>query len=609
MKKLVEEIFLSTIGTAIGWYGEEPAGPVRIDASVNSEPARIIYRFFKTVLNTDTNGNGPKAPNLENLRTLYEEAKKRFICFYLKPSRYETLIRKEGQLRSSGDPETRARIVSEIWAPELLLTDEEIVKRWRLKEIMPAPEPPRPEEIVFQLNGLYTTPDPELQADAKAPSPTDYGRRIADYDHPVPLYAEGEEHELAGCLKELDLDIGFEKSKGTLAAGHRLSVIVSISVTHEGLEEPVTIWVEETVRRLGLKNLAVFLLSELTVEAISNELLEKRFDVFTVRGEYAAHFNALKYVQLLFERGLGCRAGFKLDTDEGIRSRELYEATGKSWLSTLCHPFWGGSGVDCEGREATLGFGVGEYVNNTDILRLGYEDALREPDVKVPGSYGTENIFFNKQFAHGRATALYNRFNRIEDCVSHPVLKGGGYGITNESLAGSLPFCLSVVGRAEDQQFYFHGLSMGLRGLFNPNLRIAHYKERVRSREQGTEARRFAGDMYRLLLFSKIADHLGVKKDIDPMPGVFAGGLALPQALFSALYRAYVFCTENRTGDAHFLLNECLPALGELDRRIASGMIEKLFKSEGNGWREIALRMGAANQEKCKRFIQSRLIF
>ena len=411
--------------------------------------------------------------------------------------------------------------------------------------------------------------------------------RIADYDHPVPIFIADRDHELVNCLEELNRDVSFEKSIGVFPENFRLLVLISISVTHDKLDYLATRWVEWLLQEKSYENLRYLLISETNVRRIKKELLKQDIPVFSVFGKYARHFNALKYMQLILEKAYGIRAGFKLDTDEGVRSEELFRARGRSWFQTLCHELWGGNAIDCHGNEVNLGINEGEYIRGADIEQFGYEATLRMPEVKFPDSCISSDIFFNKPLAQARGTELYNRYDHLGDHISHPLVKGGGYGITNESLRRFAPFALSEVGRAEDQQFYFYGLSEGLRGIFHPDLRIAHYKSTVAKSEKKTAATRLLGDMYRLIIFEHIADILEIKYDIDPFPGIFAGRLARAQAFFTVLYKSYEFCIRGEEENARFLLITGLDELEELRDQIASGEMRELLKNEAAQWRKF----------------------
>jgi len=495
------------------------------------------------------------------------------------------------------DPETREKAAvaaGNLWLPELTIPEESILQRWKLTEAEPNPDPIKPTEVVLQLNALYTEPEGTVAApwrtlyeEAVQEARPEERKATAEYDHPVALFSSSEEHELEGCLAELERDMAFEKSRGVLPAGYRVPVLISVSVTHPWLDHAAGEWLRSLLGARKFHHLNLLLLTEETVKRIQAHLLGRPYPPLTVMGGYGRHFNTLKYFQLFMEKGYGYRAGFKLDTDEGIHSEELFDATGKTWMETLCHPLWGGTARDWRGNRVALGFNEGEYVDSRDRDRLGYAGALREPDVKLPSTRQGDELFFPKGIAHARATALYNREADGEAVLSHPVVKGGGYGVTNQALRQSLPFTHPRVGRAEDQQFYFSAIPGGVRGVFNPNLRILHYKSAVAKSEEKTEATRLLGDMARILLFRHLVIKFGIKDDLDPMPGVFASALARPQALLHLLYRAWCFYHQGKETTAEILLSRGVEELKQLKDDIDAGKVDREWYEEKQLWQAL----------------------
>ncbi|MGC9311269.1 MAG: hypothetical protein ACP5IA_01155 [Sediminispirochaetaceae bacterium] len=519
-----------------------------------------------------------------------------FLQYYSRPEQAEKVDAVLELFDSGVEPELLAEAISKVWMPELEMDDKSILDRWRLSDLKANREPVKPEQVLLQLNALYTVPEkgaegrisrlPErLQQQAREVQ-RDPGKKMADYDHPVHLYEEDGQHELIGCLRELDEEIGFEKEQGVLPKDHAVPVLLSVSVTHEGIDQAAGDWIEWLLESKHYHHLHVFVLTETMVRHIK-DALDGTFPAYSVFGKYGRHFNALKYSQLLFEKSHGIRAGFKLDTDEGIRSRDLYAARGKTWFQILCHPYWGGTAVDWKGRSVLLAVNEGEYINSSDIDKHGYSGSLRTPDVAIPNSWSGPNMFFQKGFAHGRTTGLYNTFNNVEDGISHTVVKGGGYGITNQGLRNAAPFTFSWVGRAEDQQFYFSGLPEGIRGIFHPDLRIAHYKASVRGAEEKTAATRFIGDMYRLIIFQRLAELMDVKSDIDPMPGVFAGELAQAQAAFATLLKSVEFASRGEEETGRYVVEEGVQELVDLEHRIDRGEVERELHRERQMWRDF----------------------
>jgi hypothetical protein len=593
-RERAEELLRKTVSAVIGTETTDALGKVDLAGGASGGRAvHLLHALSKGKALKAEGGEQPAGPDAPDaLLQLTERGAETFLSYYSAEGTEaaEMVLR----LFEEGiDTELLAKEISLVWAPELRLRDEEILPKWRLRDLKANPAAIAPTEIVIQLNALYTLPEtvpkdlpPDLAESAQRAMERP-GRKIADYDHPVHLFESGKNHELESCLRELDGDLSFEKERGVLPEDYRLPILLSVSVTHEGIDELTGRWIYRLVEKAGYRHLRLIVLTEGLCRRIREELFGGKFELFSVFGKYGRHFNALKYGQLLLEKALGVRAGFKLDTDEGIRSRELYKRTGRTWFETMCHPYWGGSAKDSEGKEVDLAVNEGEYVNSTDIERLGYNDALRCPDVAVPDTWTGTTMFFQKGFAHGRATALYNRFETVEEGISHPVVKGGGYGITNDGLRKAAPFTFSWVGRAEDQQFYFSGLRGGLRGIFHPNLRIAHYKASVAGAEKKTAAGRFLGDMYRLIIFSHLVERWGVKELIDPMPGVFAGPLARAQAALSLLYKSCEFAAEGNVEAARYLLGEGAQELVELEDRIDDGTVDRLVDEEAGEWRRF----------------------
>ncbi len=618
-RRTAEYLFETTIGLVFG-LGSSAAAPLGgTEPIAAAAPAgRLSDAAYEILRQCAGEGGGGFRDHDGPMKTLFEEAraaKEVFCDFYTRkensPAAAEAL---EKLGRKNISAEEKAKIVSAVWAPESVLPDEDILLRWKLREVLPNPRPIVPTEVVLQLNALYTLPEsfpetiPKHLREAAGKAAENPGKKIADYDHPVPLFEDDSRHELVSCLGELDGDLAFEKEMSVIPHDYKVPVLISLSVTHEDLDEPCGRWIHWLLKKRKYNHIKLFILTENGANSIRKRLLGTDLGVFSVFGTYARHFNALKYSQLLLEKAYGMRAGIKLDTDEGIRSRDLYRAKGSTWFQILCHPYWGGNALDWKEKPVSLAVNIGEYMNDKDIRELGYENALRAPDVKPPESAAGDHILFNKAAAHGRATALYNGFDHLEDFVSHPVVKGGGYGIMNDGLRKAVPFAHSLAGRAEDQQFFFSGLPGGIRGIFHPDLRIAHYKSSVSASERKTAVSRLVGDMYRLILFQHLAEMLDVKEAIDPMPGVFAGGLARAQAFFHLLHHAVTALQKNLHEAAEELLTDGINRLRELKKFIDEGTVTEQFKKEQKQWRVFIERADASDPEKVRAVLEELVV-
>ncbi len=603
----------------------KPVGGITISEALNEGIGKIPFSFFKSVITANKLPDIEVDPIVRGLEQIFEHGKKQFLDYY--NSNQKALHTQIESLAKCGSTEERAKIITHLFMPELNLSDEDILLRWRLTEVKPNPEPITPQEVVLQLNGLYSPPSdgsPVLTSNlTEAWSQIQAGglTKIADYDHPVPLFEKDENHELLKCLHELDSDMAFEISRGVLPADYQMPVLISVSVTHKEIDSLCGRWIEELLRQNQYKHLRCMVLTEEKTDRLKSELFSFAPEVFSVMGKYGRHFNALKYMQLLFEKAWHIRAGFKLDTDEGIRSQECFEKTGKTWLQILCHPLWGGTATDCHGQKVVLGVNEGEYVNIKDIQALGYAAATRTPDVSVPSKYGTSQIFLNKGFAHGRCTSLYNQFDHLSDHVSHPVVKGGGYGITNDALKCFTPFTFSEVGRAEDQQFYFSAVAGGCRGIFHPDLRIAHYKSEgsaAAKAEERTVVSRYVGDLYRLIIFSHLVEILPdvfgakdkkqLKYDIDPMPGVFAGKFARLQAVLSLAYQTVSHIHQGHADRAELLISDGVQQLTELIRDIDTGKIARQLKAEYADWQNFVRQVESFSEDRVRTILEQLMV-
>ena len=606
MTATAETALRESIGQITGLMeGSTPLGGRKV-VTGPGETQRIIADFFKTVISANEKG-------LSNpLRPFFDDLQKAFVRAY-RGDNAAFLEKRLNILRGAQDANTRAQAAAEIWAPEIAMPEDAILPKWQLSAVRANAQPYRPEEVVLQVNALYTLPlalPPELQGFIRnsweqVKGEEDY--TVYDYDHPVPLFAKDEDHELIVCLRELDGDMAFEKSRQVFDRDYRLPVIVSVSVTHPRLTHVCDLWLHHVLAREAFYHLKLYILAEEEALAIKEAIGFSPVEpaVFSVLGSYANHFNALKYFQLILEKTEGIRAGFKIDSDEGLRSRDLFEATGKTWFETMCQAFWGGEAVDAQGKPVYLGINAGEYINEKDIAAHGYSNCLRMPDVTFDGNYIGPDIFFKKGVAHARATELYNRKGeRLEDFLSHPVVKGGGYGIDNAALRRFAPFTFSLVGRAEDQQFYMAAMARGNRGIFTPDLRIAHYKQRVAASESATAATRFLGDMFRLVIFNAIVGFLGLKDQVDPMPGVFAGRLARIQAFLSVVYKSYDCLAAGDETTGELIFQRGLSELKQLSDDVDEGRIRAGWETEQADWEDFIKAVDRADRVQLARLVR-----
>lgn len=554
-----------------------------------------------------------------------------------------------------------AKLISEIFLPELEIEENEILNKWKIEIIKNKNRELKPQDFIIQLNGLYTlssfsniknrirnyekylnnlnnfkniNKSESLNSSERKKIIEDYknliqeykkiennpGERIGVYDHPVEIFCEKKEHELLNFLEEFDNDISFEKTKNVFNKNYKVPVIISISTTHKNLELIVSKWVRFEIKNLNLKNLNIFILDNEVIEQLKKELFknQNKFELFTVEGNYSNHFNALKYMQLIFEKGFNIKAGFKLDTDEGINSENLYSVTSRTWFQTLCNKSIGNIAKAGNGKKFKLSFIIGEYVNNIDIMKTGYKNALFESDVKPPSTYNNNMIFFNKGFAHAKATSIYNKFSKYKfeknnsefdsNSISHPVVKGGGYGIENSGLKKYTPFCPSFITRAEDQAFYYSGFSKGIRGIFIETLRITHYKEKYSHSEEKTTFDRLIEDIHRLILFSEIGKFLNNKNYLDPLPGVFISNMAFCQSFITIVYNTFLLILKNQYENGEYLLYNGVERLLYLHKFLQTNNIKNIYKKEEMHWQDFVKTVEKLDPDSVKSFLEKRFI-
>jgi len=591
MNYKAEDVYLECLEQYTGKGENEALGGTTFQSAGSGTLSEAIADFFESLIS----GSDPKKnlPGGRPVQFFYERIQSSFSDFYSVREDSDFFKSRAEIIFTSADNLSRARAVSELWAPDLVASEDKIYEGWKLTDVKSNPEPYRPEEIVIQLNALYEPAGPSAPDYVSSDLAAEYAAymkadpvKIAVYDHPVPVFTEGEAHELTKCLTELDADIEYEKECGVFKPETNLKVLISISTTHKDLDIICEKWLEALIGGLKLTHLDCFLLSENKARRL-DKILGDAASIFTVQGKYACHFGALKYAQLIFEKGCGIRAGFKLDTDEGIHSRDMKNVTGKTWFEHLSHPYWGGTAVNAEGEKINLGFNIGEYVDSRDLDSLGYSKAIRTPEVKPSGDLRGPYLLFNKGAAQAKGTILFNRAGKLEDFISHPLVKGGGYGVDNRTLSEAVPVGFSMVGRAEDQQFYYSVINSGVQGIFNPALRIIHYKAAVAGAEHRSEVGRTVADIYRMILFRELMDYLGVIDKTRPFPAVYASPLAEAQAFFLWMFLIFKKSAEGKEDEAEEYLEEGLEKLIPLLHEVEDGLVIERYQEELSAWQNF----------------------
>lgn len=177
------------------------------------------------------------------------------------------------------------------------------------------------DEILFTSNVLMTVP-PEGSQDGHYSNdirekliPVLNEKQLYWFDHPIQIGVKPENNEVLYGLKGLEDALSFERKRGSILTGSRLTCLLSVSVTHRGLQELAGDYLREQLGFLSdLENLEVYAFTESDTEKITNEILvpgaihylneqnaSEYMKVFGVDGEYARHYNFLKAIAPLWK--------------------------------------------------------------------------------------------------------------------------------------------------------------------------------------------------------------------------------------------------------------------------------------------------------------------
>lgn len=421
----------------------------------------------------------------------------------------------------------------------------------------PITDPAR--EVLFTSNVLLTVPDESTDIDelpysdelreairAAAQEPQRYW-----FDHPIQIGVEPAANELLYGLRGLDAAVDDEPEDA------RITCLLSVSVTHEGLAHVARQYVEAELDRAGgLRHVDVVIVTEDETRRLVDEVLLPALDdpdgeasgglrrVFGVDGRYGRHYSFLKAVAALWQVAISpeVRATFKIDLDQVFPQDVLVAETGKTMFEHLRTPLWGASARSGDGEALELGMIAGALVNERDI-GLG----LFTPDVPIPERLPAldEHVFFSAlpQSISTRAEMMERYDGAAIDgrtrALERVHVTGGTNGIRIDALRAHRPFTPTWVGRAEDQAYLLSVL-----GQAGPRLAYAHVAGLIMRHDkeafagQSMEAARIGkliGDDVRILVFSAYVAalaHSGIEPDethrlLDPFTGCFASATPL----------------------------------------------------------------------------------
>jgi hypothetical protein len=389
--------------------------------------------------------------------------------------------------------------------------------------------------------------------------------------------------EVVYGLRGLEVAFAFEKSRGNMAKDAKIPCLLSVSVTHRGLERIAREYIQQQLARLGpLKSTRVYIFTEADTQRIVEQILAPAAErylqrgqareilaVFGVDGEYGRHYSFLKAIAAFWSVFIqpAVRATFKIDLDQVFPQEALVRETGASAFEHLRTPLWGARGIDSDGQPVELGMIAGALVNQRDIHR-----SLFTPDVPFPDRELSpdEHIFFNVlPQALSTETEMMTRYatGRLDGktrCLQRIHVTGGTTGIRVESLRRHRPFTPSFIGRAEDQAYIlsvFDSSSPRLAYVHKDGLIMRHDKgtfawEAVQSAQVG----KLVGDYVRILYLSAYAqaasdDIVKLKEHLYPFTGCFISRIPITVVYLRLALKAASFFATRRDKEGLELVN------------------------------------------------------
>ena len=478
-----------------------------------------------------------------------------------------------------------------------------------------------PREVVFTSNALITIPpagkkykDLGIKPDLwNALEEVVQEDQVFWYDHPVQIGVEPDRNEILYGLHHLSESLLYEKKLKNAGEEDELTVILSASVTHEGLQGIVKEYIESELERShDLPGLKVYLFTEAETASLIHEVLvpaaNKYFsdikdsasllrEVVGVNGKYGRHYSFLKAVTAFWQVFVDPdkKATFKIDLDQVFPQEKLLEETGKSAFQHMMSPLWGAEGIDSHGNPVYLGMMAGALVNEKDAGA-----SLFTPDVTYPSPpfRGEHTVFCSKiPQALSTLSEMMTRYRKGDidgsnSCISRIHVTGGTNGILIDALRRYRPFTPVFIGRAEDQAYLLSALfsrdkEPALRYFHNDGLFMRHDKHAFAAEAiKAAEIGKIVGDYERILFFSDYARILSpevdeIKSVIDPFTGSFVSPLSQNLAyLRLALKAAEFFSTKEEESEYKGF------ALVETGTRRLRASIQEVSMGDGNGLKE-----------------------
>ena len=425
-------------------------------------------------------------------------------------------------------------------------------------------------QILFTSNVLVTLP---LKGSAKNLSPhlQELLKKIRTeeqkywYDHPIPLGIAPEKNEALYGMRGLDDMMSFEKKQGNADEDARLTCVLSVSTTHDGLHALVKEYFEDEFNSNSpWGNLNIFLFSEDDCRLLVKDVLQPLakifypsensdtlYEIFGVDGEYGRHYSFLKAIAAFWQVFIDpdIKATFKIDLDQVFDQDALLKETGQTALEHFKTDLWGAEASDSWGNPVYLGMIAGALVNHDDI-----DKSLFTPDVKYPDTryvQPDELIFYSRlPQALSTAAEMMCRYtdpelNGVQKSLQRVHVTGGTNGILLKALRTYRPFTPLSIGRAEDQAYLLSVLfekQPYLRYLHKPGLIMRHDKQAFAQEAiKAAASGKLIGDYVRIFQFSFYARALPwslekIKEMVDPFTGCFITPIS-----FTIVYLRFTF--------------------------------------------------------------------
>ena len=481
-------------------------------------------------------------------------------------------------------------------------------------------------QMVFTSNILITTPIGDMEENNPLINKTLAQKlrgiinedQLFWYDHPIPIGIAAENNEILYGLEGLDRAVAFEKEQGTIDKDSKLTCLLSVSVTHKGLQQIAKQYLEDELNNeKNIRHLEVYVFTESDTQKIIDDILipaadsfigkinpSPLCDVFGVDGEYGRHYSFLKAIAAFWQVFINSeiKGTFKIDLDQIFPQEQLVEQSGLSAFEHFKTPLWGAEGTDSDGNPVELGMIAGALVNQKDI-----DDSLFFPDVSFPSKEikGDELFFYSAlpQALSTEAEMMTRYTDKQPDgksrCIQRIHVTGGTNGILLDALRRHRPFTPSIIGRAEDQAYIlsvlFNDSPLKLRYVHKDGLIMRHDKEAfaVEAIKKAATGK-IIGDYIRILLFSYYGKALPwpldkIKKQVDPFTGCFISKIPFTIVyLRFALKTASFFAdkSDDKRQQGKEFLEIGIKRLGETISYLNQdpNPLVELYKKETSGW-------------------------